>query len=62
MPVQKSLETYWMHHVYIYIYIYDYILGTSESEYNSATEIRTCLLRYHNLGYELLFAEWPILL
>ena len=24
MPVQKSLETYWMHHIYIYIYIYIY--------------------------------------
>ena len=22
MPVQKGLETYWMHHVYIYIYMY----------------------------------------
>ena len=22
MPLQKSLETYWMHYVYIYIYIY----------------------------------------
>ena len=27
MPVQKCLETYWMHHVYAlkYIYIYSYI-------------------------------------
>ena len=28
MPVQKCLETYWMHHVYIYIYIYIYIYLT----------------------------------
>ena len=25
MAVQKSLETYWIHHVYTYIYIYIYI-------------------------------------
>ena len=24
MPVQKSLETYWIHHAHIYIYIYIY--------------------------------------
>ena len=25
MPVQKILETYWMHHTHIYIYIYIYM-------------------------------------
>ena len=37
MAVQKSLETYWIHHVYIYIYIYSLvdnglIDGESEKE------------------------------
>ena len=25
MPVQKGLETYWVHYEYIYIYIYIYM-------------------------------------
>ena len=48
MPIQKSLETYWMYLVYIYIYIYIYILvNISEISCYHSVHIADC---YTHLG------------